>query len=114
MKQLPTDTMGQRIKAKRKMIKGMTQDVLAKKIGKSRHSVTMLELDKASCSLETLCDIADVLNTTTDYLLGRGPDLDDIKVFLDLMHLLPVETKSHMMKYSESLVTLLNGIVKGG
>lgn len=108
MKQLPTDTMGQRIKAKRKKIKGMTQEVLAKKIGKSRHSLTMLESDKASCSLETLCDIADVLNTTTDYLLGRGPDLDEIKVLLDLSGLLPSEAKSHMVKYAESLVTLLN------
>ena len=108
MKQLPTDTIGQRIKAARKKIKGMTQEALAKEIDKSRHFVTMLELDKAGCSKETLIDIADALNTTTDYLLGRGPDLEEIKVFLELMRLLPDEVKNNMVKYAESLVKLLN------
>ena len=99
---------GKRIKACRKKIKGMTQEVLADRIGKTRHYVSMIEVDRASCSMDTLIDIADVLHTSIDYLLGRGPEIEYIESFNQLMSLLPESMKKDMLRFSDGLVNLLN------
>lgn len=109
MKQLPTDTMGQRIKACRKKIKGMTQVVLAEKIGKSRNLVSMLEQDLTNCSLRTIGLIARELNTTTDYLIsGIELDRDFEQKMSDFIDSLPDSAKEDILKVTNIVVNLIN------
>ncbi len=108
MKQLPTDTIGQRIKACRKKIKGMTQEVLAKEIGRTRHFISMVEVDRASCSKETLIKIAEVLHTSVGYLIGGEPEPEYIESFKKLMTILPENMKKDLVNFTDALVELLN------
>ena len=62
--------LGQRIKLLRQK-NSLTQDSLAKVIGISRGSLSMIEIDKREPDNETLNKIANYFNVTTDYLLGR-------------------------------------------
>ncbi|GGC92766.1 helix-turn-helix domain-containing protein [Enterococcus wangshanyuanii] len=49
----------------------LTQEELAKKINVSKQSVGSWERGRTEPSIETITELANVLNTTTDYLLGR-------------------------------------------
>lgn len=59
-----------RIKALR-LQSGMSQQKLADKIGVSRSTLAMWETNKSQPDLETICLIADLFGTTSDYVLGR-------------------------------------------
>lgn len=48
----------------------MTQDTLAQKIGKTRQTVSQYANGDSEPGYATLVKIADIFNTTTDYLLG--------------------------------------------
>lgn len=57
----------------------MSQKKLADKIGVSRSTLAMWETNKSQPDLETICKIADLFDTTADYVLGRTeapPSLD--------------------------------------
>ncbi|PZL72168.1 XRE family transcriptional regulator [Enterococcus plantarum] len=49
----------------------LTQEELAKRINVSKQSVGSWERGRTEPSIETITELANVLNTTTDYLLGR-------------------------------------------
>ncbi|SDJ59210.1 helix-turn-helix domain-containing protein [Paenibacillus naphthalenovorans] len=66
-------SIGNRIKALR-MKKGLTQDQMAEKLGMNRANFSNYERGVASPPGETISKIAAILNTTTDYLLGRTED----------------------------------------
>ena len=54
--------------------KGWSKDDLAERAGLSRPMITKTENSKNSPRSEALDKLAQALDCTTDYLLGRGPD----------------------------------------
>lgn len=60
--------MGMRIKQCRKT-QNMTQEVLAEKIDISAHYMYEIERGMKSVSVSILADLAETLNTSTDYLI---------------------------------------------
>ena len=66
--------------------KSMSQEKLAKRIGVSRSAVAMWETGASQPDNETLVKLADMMSTTTDYLLGisdvrtRTPDMAEVPV----------------------------------
>ncbi|MCY8009738.1 helix-turn-helix domain-containing protein [Bacillus haynesii] len=55
----------------RRKAKGLTQDQLAKKVNTKKTTISNYETGYSTPSNEMLSDLADVLETTTDFLLGR-------------------------------------------
>jgi len=60
---------GHRLKILRKN-KGLTQAEFGKLIGKAMSTISGYEINNAEPDIDTIVDIANVLQTTTDYLLG--------------------------------------------
>jgi len=67
------DTVGRRV-AWLRTLRGMSQGELAEKIGRTRGYVGQLETDRTKPSVEVLMALADVLETSTDFLLLRTDD----------------------------------------
>lgn len=63
-------TIGARIKELR-LRRGLTQDQIAEKLNMNRANFSHYERDTAVPPSEMLGKIADILNTSADYLLGR-------------------------------------------
>lgn len=63
-------SIGARIKELR-LKRGFTQEQMAEQLGMNRANFSNYERDVATPPGETLIKIADLLKTTTDYLLGR-------------------------------------------
>lgn len=61
---------GQRLRDLRKQA-GYTQAELAEKVGMSQYTISNYEQEARQPPLELLVQLADVLGTSTDYLLGR-------------------------------------------
>lgn len=62
--------MGQRIRLARKE-QNISSEVLAEKINLAVESLWHIESGARKPSLQTLCNIAEVLNISLDYLIGR-------------------------------------------
>lgn len=62
--------IGTRIKELR-VAKGLSQQGLAQKLGVMQHTVSKYENNVKRPSLEVLILLADILDVSTDYLLGR-------------------------------------------
>lgn len=60
---------GQRIRELRNE-RGISQKDLAGKIGVAQNTIAQYEKGTAKTSLDVLVNLADILKTTTDYLLG--------------------------------------------
>ncbi len=70
-------SIGTRIKELRNR-RCLTQDQIAEKLNMNRANFSHYERDTATPPGDVLSKIADILNTSTDYLLGRvGFDLND-------------------------------------
>ncbi len=65
---------GKRIKELREGL-GLSQDELASRIGTSQRQVSFYENGKNEPTAHVLDALASVLNTTSDYLLGRSDDV---------------------------------------
>lgn len=63
---------GEKIKNLRKE-KGLTQEQLADLINIGRSALSLYEIEARQPDPETLKNIANALNVSTDYLLGRSP-----------------------------------------
>ena len=63
--------MGQRIRSSRRE-KNISSEVLAEKIGIAVESLWHIENGARNTSLQTLCNIAEALDVSVDYLLGRS------------------------------------------
>ena len=61
---------GQRIKELRLSL-GSTQKELADQIGVAQNTIAQYEKGKAKTSIEAIVSLANILQTTTDYLLLR-------------------------------------------
>lgn len=96
----------------------LTMKQLGAMVGVSESTVSLYETGKRQPDNETLVRIADVLDVSIDYLLGRAAakelpavtdgelDIDELdKKILALIHRLPADLK-------ESLLGLLEGYVK--
>ena len=59
---------------------GISQEKFGELVGKAQRTVAAWESGSRSPSFATLCKLADVLNVSTDYLLGRT---DIPNVYLD-------------------------------
>lgn len=60
----------ERLRAKRKQAK-LTQEQMAAQLGITRAAYTMYETDKTQPTLETAAKIAEILESSLDYLTGR-------------------------------------------
>ena len=67
---------------------GMTQRELASKIGSTEMTVSRYVRNERQPKAEILSKIAEALNTTTDYLLGRDLVNDDESEFLKIHRLI--------------------------
>lgn len=63
-------TCGEKIREYRKKL-GYTQSDLANKVGMKTGTISKYEKDEITVPSDTLCKIANVLDVSTDYLLGR-------------------------------------------
>ena len=63
-------TCGQKIREYRKKL-GYTQSDLANKVGMKTGTISKYEKDEIIVPSDTLCKIANILDVSTDYLLGR-------------------------------------------
>ena len=91
--------VGKRIKDMR-LEKGMSQQELGDLIGVTKVSICGYENGTRTPSLETFCILAEIFETTTDYLLGREVSVvneegneyigsiskDDIEIIQELRH----------------------------
>lgn len=64
------ETLGYKIKRKRKS-KKLTQQKITEKLNINRVTCQGYETDKHKPDIDTLSKLADILETSTDYLLGR-------------------------------------------
>lgn len=64
------ETLGYKLKSKRKS-KKLTQQKIAEKLNINRVTYQGYETDKHKPDIDTLSKLADILETSTDYLLGR-------------------------------------------
>lgn len=64
-------TLGDKVAAFRKA-QGLTPGQLAKKVGTSRQNIENVEAGRVAMP-GYLCELADAMGVTTDYLLGRTP-----------------------------------------
>ena len=70
-------SIGQRIKSRREEL-GMSQEDLAHRIGyKSKSSINKIELDIQQLRQSKIKQIADALETTTDYIMGWSEKKND-------------------------------------
>ena len=70
---LKEETLGQRIRAQRIRM-GMTQEELAELLYMKKSTISYYENDKKEMRASGLADLAKVLHTTPDYLLGFEKD----------------------------------------
>ncbi len=88
---------------------GMTQRELALRIGSTEMTVSRYVRNERQPKAEILSKIAEALNTTTDYLLGRDLVNDDESEFMKI-HRLIARNASKMTpeKKNELIRTLLD------
>lgn len=67
---------GERVRQLRRN-SGMTQEELAQKIGCESSYISLLERGQRKFNLEALVVIADIFDTSMDYLTGRSDKPDD-------------------------------------
>ena len=70
---------GARLKEIRKK-NGYTQVSLAEKLGVSKGTVAMWEMEKRKPDFETLCTLSELFDVRTDYLLGQSDDASSVKM----------------------------------
>src|SRR5690625_7745115 len=92
----------------RKLTK-LCREELGKEISRTKCTISNYENEYSSPANDVLQDLADVLNTTTDYLLGRSNDPDltarqerlidkETEEILELLDQLPKDMKKHYLE----------------
>lgn len=103
-------TIGMRIKECRRKL-GMTQEELAEMLCCNKSLISQYENDKVDIKGSVIVELAEILRTTTGYLLSgeRGCDLDDVeKEALELMTLLRNEKLKRVALEQLRVLTVLN------
>ena len=94
--------------------KGLKQYQLAEKVNVSFQTISGYETGYAKPQIEILIKIADVLETTTDYLLGRESEIgiinananlasDEVQL-LDLYRQMNFQDKNQLIGFAKALV----------
>lgn len=90
-------------------LRNLSQEELGKKINSTKGTISNYENEYSTPSNDVLKDLADVLDTTTDYLLGRSDDPqltekqerminEESREILDLLNKLPKDMKRHYLE----------------
>lgn len=98
--------IGKRIQTKRKEIK-ITQEKLSEIIDVSPSYISEIERGSSICSLATLTNIADTLNTSLDYLvLGITKNNAD-NMFSDILNSIPAQNQKLYINLCENIADTL-------
>ena len=108
--QRPRTPFGERI-AQARELAGMTQLQLAEKLGVSQEVIAYWERKPVALRAEQLAALADALNVTADYLLGRptrqaapkGPP-GKLRQAFDKAHKLPRNQQNRIVEFVEAYV----------
>lgn len=103
------ETMGMRIRARRKAL-GFTQQYLAEILWVKEETISNYENDKVDIKGSVICKLAEVLETTPDYLLtGKVMGITDKEqALLELFRSLPDEMQEISFGQMEVLLKLNN------
>lgn len=100
------EDIGKRIR-KRRLELGLTQEVLAEKIDVTDTYIGAIERSTSKCSIETLANLARVLDLNMDYLLfGITPNNCDIS-FSKILNTVPQKNKQLFINICESIAEQL-------
>ena len=95
--------------------RGLTQQQIADEIGVNRGSYSNWEKGKREPSFENLIKLADILNSTTDFLLGKS-NIDfgnDSKVYEEYKELLSQNKKEEIKeRYEHSFEFFIKAVAK--
>lgn len=106
MENLNYKEIGKRIQTKRKEIK-ITQEKLSEIIDVSPSYISEIERGSSICSLATLTNIADTLNTSLDYLvLGITKNNAD-NMFSDILNSIPAQNQKLYINLCENIADTL-------
>jgi len=91
---------------------GLTQQQLAERLGTSQRAVAHWERDPVALRPDQIAALADVLNVTTDYLVGRpvkqpaakGPP-GKLRLAFERAHKLPRHEQNQIVKFVEAYVS---------
>jgi transcriptional regulator with XRE-family HTH domain len=109
--QRPRTRFGERLAAARELA-GLTQVQLAEKLGTAQSNVASWERETVALRPEQLTAIADALNVSADYLLGRpdarqpapkGPP-GKLRQAFEKAHKLPRHEQNQIVKFVEAYV----------
>ncbi|MCX4286700.1 MAG: helix-turn-helix transcriptional regulator [Clostridia bacterium] len=94
--------------------KNILQKELAEKLQKTRACISSWETNKTEPDLQSLIGLADILEVTTDYLLGRTNDVGLIEVhnqltqdqqeLLSLYNRMSFQDKNQLIGFAKALV----------
>lgn len=79
MENLNNILVGKRIKSRRKELQ-LSQEELSFRVGISKNGISQYETGKNGMSIDTAVKMANVLNTSVDYLLGREDASNDARL----------------------------------
>lgn len=101
-------SIGSRIKSRREEL-GMSQEELANKIGyKSKSSINKIELDVQQLRQVKIKQIADALETTTDYIMGWQPTSNYLIEYWEKLQALSSENQIKVLERIDTLAELEN------
>lgn len=99
--------IGARIKKRRKEL-NMSREKLAELLDLTPKFCYDIESGKRGFSLETLCNIAEYLNLTTEYILfGNEPHTND-RIFLQTIEKCPESKKDYLFSVMETIIKSYN------
>jgi len=109
--------LSKRLKYLRKLRK-FSQEELAKKINTTKSTISNYENEYSTPSNEVLKDLADALNTTADYLLGRSEhyrltekeDIEANQRVKELMKLLEGKPDDERARLEERILDYAKGL----
>ena len=106
MKDLNYEEIGKRIKIKRKEMK-LTQEKLSEIIDVSPSYISEIERGSSICSLATITNIADTLNTSLDYLVLGITENNAVKMFTDILKSIPEDNQKLYISLCENIANTL-------
>jgi transcriptional regulator with XRE-family HTH domain len=95
-------SLGNRIKEMR-MKRGYTQEQLAEKVGMKRPNFANYEANRTIPPSDVIANLADILLTSTDYLLGKTKNPDPVNTELEFVADLELSDKELFERYDFKL-----------
>ena len=106
MKELNYKEIGKRIKIKRKEM-NLTQEKLSEIIDVSPSYISEIERGSSICSLATITNIADTLNTNLDYLVLGITRINANQMFTAILNSIPDENQKLYINLCENIADTL-------